>query len=116
MKIWRIRLSLCGDGRGNWFNFFDIETDDKDYKLINGTYYSIEQSWVSSEIPSRIKVSRIASGYLVERGFTKHPTKEELGVIEYEMKHILNEYIENELMEYKLDHNSKINGLFSKSK
>lgn len=41
MKIWEVRLSLCNGGEGNWLNFFDVKTDDKEYKLVNGIYYEV---------------------------------------------------------------------------
>lgn len=116
MKIWEVRLSLCNDGKGNWLNFFDVETDDKEYKLVNGTYYEDKIDWVRNEVPSKITVRHIASGYLVECGFAKQPTEDELSVIEYEMKQILNDYIECEFNQYKMMFESKIKGLFSEGK
>ena len=116
MKIWEVRLSLCNDGKGNWLSFFDVETDGKEYKLVNGTYYEDKIDWVRNEVPSKITVRHIASGYLVECGFAKQPTEDELSVIEYEMKQTLNNYIEYEFNQYKVTFESKLNGLFSDSK
>lgn len=115
MKVWEVRLSLCNDGRGKWLNFLNVETDDKEYELIGETYYELKKTWVRNEIPSKIKVRHIASGYLVECGFTKYPTEDELYVIEYEMRQILNDYIEREFNQYKVMFESKIEGLFSES-
>lgn len=115
MKIWEVRLSLCDDGKGKWLSFFNVETDGKEYKLVNDTYYEDKTGWVRNAIPSKIKVRHIASGYLVECGFTKYPTEDELYVIEYEMRQILNDYIEHEFNQYKVMFESKIEGLFSES-
>ena len=113
MKVWSVRLSLSNDGRGNWLCFFDVDTDDKEYKLVNGTYYEVKTGWVRNEIPSKVTVRHIASGYLVECGYPEQPTEFELGVIEYEMKQSLNNYIEYEYKQYTEMFNAKIKGLYS---
>lgn len=115
MKIWRVRMSLSNDGGGNWIKFFDVKTDDKEYELVNGVYYEIKKAWIRNEIPSKIKVKHIASGYLVECGFEYLPSERELKEIEVQMKITLDAYLENELKEYKANHNLKIQGLFSDS-
>ncbi len=115
MKIWEVRLSLCNDGRGNWLNFFNVETDEKEYKLVDGTYYEVKNSWVRNEIPSKIKVRHIASGYLVECGFEYLPNKAELERIKQDMIWDLNNYLEYEFNQYEINFKSKVKGLFSES-
>lgn len=116
MKIWVSRLSLSNDGDGNWLSFFRVKTDDKEYELRHGNYYEVEKSWIRNEIPSKIKIRHIASGYLVECGFEYLPDKEELKTVEWEMKRLLNEYIEAEFKQYEANYNLKIQGLFTDSK
>lgn len=116
MKVWEVRFALCSDGRGNWLNFFNVETDEKEYKLVGNTYYEVKNSWVRNEIPSKIKIKHIASGYLVECGFEYLPNDEELQDIKQTMIQELNNYLEYEFNQYELNFKSKVKGLFSDSK
>lgn len=115
MKIWKVRLALSSDGRGNWLCFFDVETNEKEYELINDNYCEIKKSWVRDEIPSKIKIEHIASGYLIECGFEYLPTGEDLKTIKKDMKRDLNSYIEEEFNRYEMNFKSKVKGLFSES-
>lgn len=95
--------------------FFDVETDEKEYKLVDGTYYEVKNSWVRNEIPSKIKVRHIASGYLVECGFEYLTNESELECIKQDMIRDLNNYLEYEFNQYEINFKLKVKGLFSDS-
>lgn len=111
MKVWEVKLSLCIDIEGDWINFFSVETDGKDYRLVGDTYYENKKGWAINTIPSAIKVKHIAGSYLVQYGLEEHPSDEELKAIKSEMKRILNEYINDEFERCKADYHFKIKGL-----
>lgn len=113
MKVWEVRLSLCNDGRGNWVNFFKVDSDNKDYTLVDGAYFEEKRAGIRNKIPSKIEVRRITGGYLAQCGFKRLPSDEELKIIEIEMKQILNDYIEDEFKKYEATYHLKIKGLLA---
>lgn len=115
MKVWAVRLSLSNDGRGNWLKSFRVETDGKDYQLVDGIYYQITKSWYKDEIPSTIYVKSIASGYLAECGFDSEPTEMELERLKQSMLRELKQFIEDEFERQTNLFRAKMSGLISEN-
>lgn len=114
MKIWKARLILNYTMDDTWETRFNFKLQDKDYKLNKKTNeYTHIDGWVVNRIPNEMIVEQNGcEGLRVVQGFDRELNKNELNVLEAEMRKMMVKELDIQRKRFLKEHGNKIKAVW----
>lgn len=114
MKVWEARLILNYTMDDTWETRFVFELQDKDYKFIdNNNEWVHRDGWIINRISAKMTVEQNGySGFRVVQGFDRELNKDELSVLEIEMREMMVKELDNQRKRFLKEHGNKIKAVW----
>lgn len=113
MKIYKARLILNYTMDDKWDTRFYFELQDKEYKLNEKTNeWTHIDGWIVKRIPMNMTVEQNGySGLRVLQGFDRELNKDELSILETEMRKMMVKELDNQRKRTLDEYKNKINAV-----
>ncbi len=114
MKIYKARLILDYTMDDKWDTRFYFELQDKEYKLNKKTNeWTYIDGWIVNRIPNEMIVEQNGyDGLRVVQGFDRELNKDELSILETEMRKMMVKELDKQRKRFLKEHGNKIKAVW----